>query len=75
MKTSTEILSTARLVGYEKAVEILAKAGFDVTIYEVLHKAGGVLTYGIPEFRLPKKIVEEEPEITEAVEDNADEIL
>ena len=38
----------------------LAKAGYDVTIYEVLHKAGGVLTYGIPEFRLPKKIVEEE---------------
>ncbi len=36
----------------------LAKAGFDVTIYEVLHRAGGVLTYGIPEFRLPKAIVE-----------------
>ncbi len=36
----------------------LAKAGFEVTIYEVLHKAGGVLTYGIPEFRLPKSIVE-----------------
>lgn len=36
----------------------LAKAGFDVTIFEVLHKAGGVLTYGIPEFRLPKSIVE-----------------
>lgn len=36
----------------------LAKAGFDVTIFEVLHKAGGVLTYGIPEFRLPKAIVE-----------------
>ncbi len=35
----------------------LAKAGYDVTIYEVLHKAGGVLTYGIPEFRLPKAIV------------------
>ena len=35
----------------------LAKEGFDVTIYEVLHKAGGVLTYGIPEFRLPKEIV------------------
>ncbi len=35
----------------------LAKEGFDVTIYEVLHKAGGVLTYGIPEFRLPKTIV------------------
>lgn len=38
----------------------LVKAGFDVTIYEVLHKAGGVLTYGIPEFRLPKKIVEQQ---------------
>ncbi len=38
----------------------LAKNGYLVTIYEVLHKAGGVLTYGIPEFRLPKKIVEKE---------------
>ena len=38
----------------------LAKNGYDVTIYEVLHKAGGVLTYGIPEFRLPKRIVDEE---------------
>ena len=36
----------------------LAKAGYDVTVFEVLHKAGGVLTYGIPEFRLPKSIVE-----------------
>ena len=35
----------------------LAKNGYDVTIYEVLHLPGGVLTYGIPEFRLPKKIV------------------
>jgi len=40
----------------------LAKEGFDVTIYEVLHKAGGVLTYGIPEFRLPKSIVAKEVE-------------
>ena len=40
----------------------LAKAGYDVTIYEILHKAGGVLTYGIPEFRLPKRIVEKEVE-------------
>ncbi len=38
----------------------LLKEGIDVTIYESLHKAGGVLTYGIPEFRLPKKIVESE---------------
>ncbi len=38
----------------------LAKKGHDVTIFEALHKAGGVLVYGIPEFRLPKKIVEVE---------------
>ncbi len=41
----------------------LAKAGVDVTIYEALHKAGGVLVYGIPEFRLPKeRVVEKEIE-------------
>ena len=40
----------------------LAKKGFDVTVYEALHKAGGVLRYGIPEFRLPKKIVDAEIE-------------
>ena len=38
----------------------LAKKGYDVTIYEALHTAGGVLVYGIPEFRLPKKIVARE---------------
>ena len=38
----------------------LVKNGYDVTIYEVLHKVGGVLSYGIPEFRLPKRIVEKE---------------
>lgn len=38
----------------------LVKKGYSVTIYEALHKAGGVLTYGIPEFRLPKDIVEKE---------------
>ena len=38
----------------------LAKLGYDVTIFEALHVAGGVLVYGIPEFRLPKKIVENE---------------
>lgn len=36
----------------------LARMGYDVTIFEALHVAGGVLVYGIPEFRLPKKIVE-----------------
>ena len=35
----------------------LAKLGYDVTIFEALHEAGGVLTYGIPEFRLPKETV------------------
>ena len=38
----------------------LAKLGYAVTIYEALHLAGGVLVYGIPEFRLPKKIVQKE---------------
>ena len=46
----------------------LAKMGYDVTIFESLHKAGGVLVYGIPEFRLPKKkIVEREIESIKAL--------
>lgn len=41
----------------------LARMGYDVTIFEALHKAGGVLSYGIPEFRLPKsKVVDAEIE-------------
>lgn len=38
----------------------LAKLGYEVTIYEAFHTAGGVLMYGIPEFRLPKEIVRKE---------------
>ena len=38
----------------------LAMRGYSVTVFEALHTAGGVLTYGIPEFRLPKSIVEKE---------------
>ena len=38
----------------------LAKKGYDVTVFEALHLAGGVLVYGIPEFRLPKSIVAKE---------------
>ena len=38
----------------------LAKLGYQVTIFEAIHKAGGVLVYGIPEFRLPKAIVQKE---------------
>lgn len=46
----------------------LAKMGYDVTIFEVLHKAGGVLEYGIPEFRLPKeKVVKPEIENVKAL--------
>lgn len=40
----------------------LAKKGYDVTVFEALHVAGGVLVYGIPEFRLPKAIVAKEVE-------------
>ncbi|AAL81451.1 glutamate synthase (NADPH), homotetrameric [Pyrococcus furiosus DSM 3638] len=40
----------------------LAKMGYEVTIYEALHQPGGVLIYGIPEFRLPKEIVKKELE-------------
>ena len=46
----------------------LAKLGYDVTIFEALHKAGGVLQYGIPEFRLPKdKVVAAEIESVKAL--------
>lgn len=38
----------------------LIKKGYDVTVFEALHKAGGVLSYGIPEFRLPKALVAKE---------------
>jgi len=40
----------------------LAKMGYDVTVFEAFHTAGGVLVYGIPEFRLPKDIVKKEVE-------------
>lgn len=46
----------------------LAKLGYDVTIFEALHEAGGVLVYGIPEFRLPKdKVVKKEIENVKAL--------
>ena len=43
----------------------LAKKGYEVTVFEALHTAGGVLVYGIPEFRLPKRIVAKEVETLE----------
>ena len=45
----------------------LAKLGYKVTVYEALHLAGGVLVYGIPEFRLPKAIVQNEIEGLQAM--------
>ncbi len=45
----------------------LAKMGHEVTIFEALHKPGGVLVYGIPEFRLPKAIVQREVDFVKAL--------
>ena len=45
----------------------LAKKGYQVTVFEALHTAGGVLVYGIPEFRLPKSIVAKEVETLKAL--------
>lgn len=45
----------------------LAKKGYDVTVFEALHLAGGVLVYGIPEFRLPKAIVQKEVDTLKAL--------
>ena len=45
----------------------LAKKGYSVTVYEALHTAGGVLVYGIPEFRLPKSIVAKEVDSLKAL--------
>ena len=45
----------------------LAKLGYDVTVFEAFHVAGGVLVYGIPEFRLPKHIVQKEVDTLKAL--------
>ena len=45
----------------------LAKKGYEVTVFEALHVAGGVLVYGIPEFRLPKAIVQKEIDTLKAL--------
>ena len=45
----------------------LAKKGYEVTVFEALHTAGGVLVYGIPEFRLPKAIVQKEVDSLKAL--------
>jgi glutamate synthase (NADPH/NADH) small chain len=45
----------------------LAKLGYSVTVFEALHRLGGVLMYGIPEFRLPKEILESEAKFLEKI--------
>ena len=45
----------------------LAKKGYEVTVFEALHVAGGVLVYGIPEFRLPKMVVQKEVDTLKAL--------
>jgi glutamate synthase (NADPH/NADH) small chain len=45
----------------------LARLGYDITIFEALHEPGGVLVYGIPEFRLPKKIIQREIEFLKSL--------
>ena len=41
----------------------MVKMGYDVTVFEALHEIGGVLKYGIPEFRLPNEVVDVEIDI------------
>ena len=59
-KTGRKVAVVGSGPGGLTAAGELAKLGHEVTVYEALHKPGGVLVYGIPEFRLPKKIVESE---------------
>ena len=73
MKNGSDEIKTAEKNGKKVAVVgsgpsgltcagSLSKLGYDVTVYEAFHTAGGVLMYGIPEFRLPKDIVQKEIE-------------
>ncbi|NLF80805.1 MAG: NADPH-dependent glutamate synthase, partial [Clostridia bacterium] len=78
MKHSQEQNKTAKTNGHKIAVigsgpagltcaGDLAKMGYEVTVFEALHTPGGVLVYGIPEFRLPKALVREEIATVEAL--------
>ena len=78
MKNNTEKAKKAESNGHKVAVVgsgpaglscagDLAKKGYEVTVFEAFHTAGGVLSYGIPEFRLPKSIVKSEVEKLEEI--------
>lgn len=66
LKTSDKIGKKVAVIGSGPSglscAADLIRNGFDVTVYEAFHKAGGVLIYGIPEFRLPKDVVKNEIE-------------
>ena len=62
VKTGRRVCVVGSGPGGLTAAGELARMGHDVTIFEALHAAGGVLRYGIPEFRLPKDIVRDEVE-------------
>jgi len=71
MEGQTALKGKAAIVGAGPAgltcAGDLAKLGYDVTVYEAFHEPGGVLTYGIPEFRLPKEIVRKEISLLEKI--------
>ena len=58
--TVTKLPSSARGPAGLACAGDLVNKGYEVTVYEALHKTGGVLVYGIPQFRLPKEIVAQE---------------
>lgn len=58
-RTASKLPSSVRVAGLSFAGD-MAKYGYDVTVFEALHEIGGVLKYGIPEFRLPNKVVDVE---------------
>lgn len=66
-KTGKKVAVVGSGPGGLTAAGELARKGHDVTIFEALHTSGGVLRYGIPEFRLPKAIVDNEVENLEAL--------
>ena len=77
MTAEAVAVAPPRLVSRERTIVLtaageLAKQGHDVTIFEAFHAAGGVLVYGIPEFRLPKDIVRQEVDVLRRLDDEGE---